>query len=68
MRPTTARTARDRFEDSEALRALLNRLHDAGRDAWRTDPEAAALMRHAAQSAAEQPRTGALRAARCSRR
>ena len=49
MRPTTARTARDRFEDSEALRALLNRLHDAGRDAWRTDPEAAALMRHAAQ-------------------
>ncbi|MDN5715701.1 MAG: hypothetical protein L0G89_00550 [Janibacter sp.] len=39
---------RHRFEDSEALRALLNRLHDAGTDAWRNDPEAAALMRHAA--------------------
>lgn len=40
--------ARDRFEDSEALRALLTRLHDAGKGAWRNDPEAAALMRHAA--------------------
>ncbi|MGC0142678.1 MULTISPECIES: hypothetical protein [Micrococcales] len=36
------------FEDSEALRALLNRLHEAGKGAWRNDPEAAALMRHAA--------------------
>ena len=49
---THARTRteeRDRFEDSEALRALLNRLHDAGKGAWRNDPEAAALMRHAAE-------------------
>lgn len=36
------------FEDSEGLRALLTRLHEAGCGAWRTDPEAAALMRHAA--------------------
>lgn len=48
---THARTRnerRDRFEDSEALRTLLNRLHNAGKGAWRNDPEAAALMRHAA--------------------
>ncbi|WP_424960876.1 hypothetical protein [Leucobacter weissii] len=44
----SARDRRARFEDSEALRALLTRLHDAGRGAWRDDPEAAALMRHAA--------------------
>lgn len=37
------------FEDSEGLRALLNRLHSRGRGAWRDDPEAAVLMRHAAQ-------------------
>lgn len=49
MPTAQARERRDRFEDSEALRALLNRLHEAGRGAWRTDPEAAALMRHAAQ-------------------
>ena len=36
------------FEDSEGLRALLNRLHRGGHGAWRDDPEAAALMRHAA--------------------
>lgn len=48
MRSMSARERRARFEDSEALRALLNRLHDAGRSAWRDDPEAAALMRHAA--------------------
>lgn len=42
------RERRDRFEDSEALRALLNRLHDAGRGAWRNDPDAAALMEYAA--------------------
>ena len=48
MRRTSARDRRNRFEDSEALRALLNRLHQAGRGAWRDDPEAAALMRHAA--------------------
>lgn len=35
------------FEDSEGLRALLTRLHE--RDGWRQDPEAAALMQHAAQ-------------------
>lgn len=49
MQTTTGtRTGRNRFEDSEALRALLNRLHRAGRGAWRNDPEAAALMEHAA--------------------
>lgn len=48
MRSTSGRDRRDRFEDSEELRALLNRLHQAGRGAWRDDPEAAALMRHAA--------------------
>lgn len=37
------------FENSERLRALLTRLNDDGPDAWRSDPEAAALMRHAAQ-------------------
>ena len=37
------------FEDSEGLRALLTRLHRAGRGAWREDPDAAALMRHAAE-------------------
>ncbi len=46
-RPGT-RDERNRFEDSEALRALLTRLHQAGRGAWRRDPEAAALMQHAA--------------------
>lgn len=49
MQTTTGtETGRERFEDSEALRALLNRLHRAGRGAWRSDPEAAALMEHAA--------------------
>ncbi len=37
------------FEDPEGLRALLDRLHSAGRGSWRDDPEAAALMRHAAE-------------------
>ena len=37
------------FENSERLRALLTRLNDDGPDTWRSDPEAAALMRHAAQ-------------------
>lgn len=36
------------FETSEGLRALLDRLHACGRGAWRQDPEAAALMEHAA--------------------
>ena len=44
-----ARQARARFEDPEGLRALLDRLHAAGRGSWRDDPEAAALMRHAAE-------------------
>lgn len=48
MTQASTRERRDRFEDSEALRALLNRLHNAGRGAWREDPEAAALMEHAA--------------------
>lgn len=48
MQTATSRSRRERFEDSEALRALLNRLHEAGRGAWRSDPEAAALMEHAA--------------------
>ncbi|WP_422933316.1 hypothetical protein [Sinomonas sp. P47F7] len=43
-------TSRNRkFEDPEGLRALLTRLHRAGRGAWRDDPEAAALMRHTAE-------------------
>ena len=37
------------FENSERLRELLTRLHTAGPDAWRSDPEAAVLMHHAAQ-------------------
>jgi hypothetical protein len=44
-----AREPRERFEDPEGLRALLDRLHSAGRGSWRADPEAAALMRHAAE-------------------
>lgn len=48
MQTASARDRRNRFEDSEALRALLNRLHQAGREAWQRDPEAAALMKHAA--------------------
>ncbi len=49
METATARKRRERFDDSEALRALLTRLHEAGRGAWRHDPEAAALMEHAAR-------------------
>jgi hypothetical protein len=48
MPSVSARQRRDRFEDSEALRAVLIRLHQAGRGAWRDDVEAAALMQHAA--------------------
>lgn len=36
------------FADSEGLRAVLMRLHDAGPGAWRYDPEAAELMRFTA--------------------
>lgn len=39
-------TGRAGFENSETLRTLLHRLHDD--QAWRSDPDAAALMRHAA--------------------
>jgi len=34
------------FATSEGLRVLLIRLHDAGPGAWRSDPEAAALMQY----------------------
>lgn len=40
---------RSRFDDSELLRSLLQRLHDAGPGAWRRDREADALMEHVAQ-------------------
>jgi hypothetical protein len=40
---------RKNFEDSDVLRALLIRLHHGGKQAWRTDPEAAELMEHAAK-------------------
>ncbi|MGV1005517.1 MAG: hypothetical protein ACOYEV_12300 [Candidatus Nanopelagicales bacterium] len=43
-----AHTNQAGLENSENLRALLNRLHDAGAHAWQTDVDAAALMRHAA--------------------
>ncbi|GAA1576617.1 hypothetical protein [Leucobacter aridicollis] len=49
QRNTPRRDGRGRgFENSERLRELLTRLTTAGPDAWRTDPDAAALMRHAA--------------------
>ena len=49
QRNTPRRDGRGRgFENSEQLRELLTRLTTAGPDAWRTDPDAAALMRHAA--------------------
>ncbi len=43
------RNRRRGFENSERLRELLTRLSDDGPAAWSSDPEAAALMRHAAQ-------------------
>lgn len=45
--PETSGTARG-FEDSELLRSLLIRLHEAGQWAWRADPEVGALMHHTA--------------------
>jgi hypothetical protein len=48
MTTTRARNRRG-FEHSEGLRALLTRLHEQGRGAWRADPEVTALMRHAAE-------------------
>ncbi|MFF2267415.1 hypothetical protein ACFVTZ_04070 [Cellulosimicrobium cellulans] len=56
MQTATARDLRERFEDAEDLRALLKRLHAAGRGAWRNDPEAAALMEHAANKYASLAR------------
>lgn len=43
------RNRRRGFENSERLRELLTRLSEDGPAAWSSDPEAAALMRHAAQ-------------------
>ena len=43
------RNRRRGFENSERLRALLTRLDNDGPGVWRSDPEASALMRHAAQ-------------------
>ena len=37
------------FENPEGLRALLIRLHEAGHGAWRSDREAAELMRYTAE-------------------
>ena len=49
----TAGTSDDRpaedYRSSEGLRALLNRLHSAGRGAWEHDPVAAELMTFAAE-------------------
>lgn len=46
--PTTTRRFGEDFTDSEGLRALLLRLHEAGPGAWEHDPAAAALMQYAA--------------------
>lgn len=43
------RDRRRGFENSERLRELLTRLDNNGPGAWRSDPEAAALMQHSAQ-------------------
>lgn len=49
QRNTPRRDGRGRgFENSERLRELLTRLDAEGPDAWRNDPVAAELMRHAA--------------------
>jgi len=47
--PGRSGRSRQGFEDSEGLRALLTRLYETGQGAWQDDPEAAALMRHAAR-------------------
>ena len=41
-------TSREDFTTSEGLRALLNRLHTGGEDAWVHDPVARDLMEFAA--------------------
>lgn len=43
------RTAAEDYRTSDGLRALLNRLHVAGRGAWEQDPAAAELMAYAAE-------------------
>lgn len=40
---------RPRFETSDGLRELLNRLHGSGDHGWNNDPEVASLMQHAAK-------------------
>lgn len=45
---TTHRAARTDFTTGEGLRTLLTRLHNAGREAWRTDTDVAALMDYTA--------------------
>ena len=49
MRTRTTLQEPEDFTRSEGLRALLNRLHEAGPGAWRHDPVAADLMGYAAQ-------------------
>jgi len=48
QRNSQPRDGRRGFENSERLRELLTRLDAEGPDAWRTDPVATELMRHAA--------------------
>ncbi len=45
---TTTDPAGEDYTSGEGLRALLNRLHDAGPGAWERDPVAAELMTYAA--------------------
>lgn len=46
--PANGRAAED-YRTSDGLRALLNRLHAAGKHAWEHDPVAAELMQFAAE-------------------
>ena len=48
IRPADQTPAED-YRTSEGLRALLNRLHAAGKRAWEHDPVAAELMQFAAE-------------------
>ena len=45
---TATDPAGEDYTSGEGLRALLNRLHDAGPGAWEHDPVAAELMTYAA--------------------
>ena len=49
MRTRTTLQEPEDFTSGEGLRALLNRLHEAGPGAWQHDPVAADLMVYAAQ-------------------